>query len=204
MLPSRLIVGVAVLGLVAGTVVSGRQAKSAPAKGPAPKAAAAPTGPVMAVNFVRGLGSSKKVVGTVEIEMYPAEAPKSVEHVLGLVKARFYNGLRVHWATGSLVQFGDPASKDLTKKDMWGTGGSGKPVGVAEANLAKHKFERGVVGLAYRQDYDPKTADSQIFIIKGANTAANGKYAVIGHVINGMDVVDKLEVTDRIESATTK
>jgi cyclophilin family peptidyl-prolyl cis-trans isomerase len=204
MLPSRLIVGVAMIGLVAGTVVSGRQTKSAPAKGAAPKAAAEPTGPVIVFNFVRGLGATKKVLGTVEIEMYTAEAPKSVEHVLGLVKSHFYNGLRVHWATGSLIQFGDPASKDLTKKDMWGTGGSGKPVGVAEASMAKHKFERGVVGLAYRQDYDPKTADSQVFVIKGANTAANGKYAVIGHVITGMDVVDKLEVADRIETASAK
>jgi cyclophilin family peptidyl-prolyl cis-trans isomerase len=193
---------------VAGTVVSG-QTKSAPPK-PAPgkasaaKAAAAPAGPVLVFNFVRGIGANKKVLGTVEIETYPGDAPKSVEHIVNLTKARFYNGLRVHWATGSLIQFGDPASKDLTKKDIWGTGGSGKMVGVAEASLAKHKFERGIVGLAYRTDYDPKTADSQMFIIKGSNTAANGKYAVIGHVTAGMDVVDKLEVTDRIETSSVK
>jgi cyclophilin family peptidyl-prolyl cis-trans isomerase len=208
MVPSRLVIGVAVVCLVAGSVVAGQQksapAKPAPAKAPAAKAAAEPAGPVLVFNFVRGIGSNKKVIGTVEIETYPSEAPKSVEHVVGLVKARFYNGLRVHWATPSLTQFGDPSSKDLTKKDVWGTGGSGKPVGVAEAKLAKHKFERGIVGLAYRTDYDPKTADSQVFIIKGANTAANGKYAVIGHVSAGMDVVDKLEVADRIETATVK
>lgn len=209
MLQSRHFVGVALAGLIAaGTALSGQQksapAKPAPAKSAPAKATAAPAGPVLVFNFVRGLGSSKQTLGTIEIETYPADAPKSVEHIIGLVKNRFYNGLRVHWSTPSLIQFGDPASKDMSKRDMWGTGGSGKVVGVAEASLAKHKFERGVVGLAYRQEYDPKTADSQLFVIKGANSAANGKYAVVGKVTEGLAVVDKLEVGDRIETAVVK
>jgi cyclophilin family peptidyl-prolyl cis-trans isomerase len=211
MLPSRFLAAVAITGLVAGAVVSGRQAKSAPEKGKAApekaaaaKAGAAPAGPVVVFNFVRGLGSSKKIIGPVEIELYPADAPKAVEHIQELVKNKFYNGLRVHWATAALIQFGDPFSKDLTKKDMWGTGGSGKAIGVDEAKLAKHKFVRGVVGLAYRNGYDPKTADSQLFVIKGANAAADGKYSVVGHVVAGQDVIDKLEVADRIETATMK
>jgi len=207
MLPSRFVLGVAIVGLVCGTVASGQQAKPAPAK-PAPAKSApaakgaAPTGPVIVVNFARGIGSGKQMLGAVEIELFPAEAPKSVEHIIKLVQNKFYNGIRVHWSTPALIQFGDPASRDLTKKDMWGTGGSGTPVGVAEADLAKHKLERGIVGLAYRQNYDPKTADSQLFVIKGA---IMGKYAVVGHVLgDGLKVVDKLEVADRIDSATMK
>jgi peptidyl-prolyl cis-trans isomerase B (cyclophilin B) len=209
MFQTRTIVGLAVAGLIAGSAALYAQAaKQAPAKAPAKaapaKASAAPAGPVLSFTFARGLGSNKQNLGVIEIEMFPDEAPKSVEHVLNLVKNKFYSGLRVHWSTPSLVQFGDPLSKDMTKKDMWGTGGSGKPVGVAEANLAKHKFDRGVVGLAYRQEYDAKTADSMIFIIKGSNSAANGKYAVLGKVTTGLATLDKLEVGDRIETVVLK
>src|SRR5581483_10194870 len=100
----------------------------------------------------------------------------------------------------------DPLSRDMTKKDQWGTGGSGKPVGVAEAGMAKHKFERGIVGLAYRNGYDAKTADSQLVVIKGSNSAMNGKYAVIGKIADdkSLKIVDKLEVGDRIESSSVK
>lgn len=205
MLQPRSIVGLALAGLIAGSVALA-QTKQAPAKAPAKAAAAkaAPAGPVMVFTFVRGIGANKQTLGTIEIETFPAEAPKSVEHVLELVKRRFYNGLRVHWSTPALIQFGDPASRDMTKRDLWGSGGSGKPVGVAEASLAKHKFERGIVGLAYRQEYDPKTADSQIFVMKGSNALANGKYAVLGRVIEGIAVADKLEVGDRIETAVVK
>lgn len=205
----RILIGLALAGsLIVGSIALAQQAKQAPAKAPAkgaaPSASAAPAGPVLAFTFVRGLGARKENLGVIEIEMYPADAPKSVEHVVNLVKNKFYAGLRVHWATPSLLQFGDPNSKDMTKKDMWGTGGSGKPVGVAEAGLAKHKFDRGIVGLAYRQEYDAKTADSQMFIIKGSNSAANGRYAVLGKVTTGLAIIDKLEVGDRIESAVVK
>jgi cyclophilin family peptidyl-prolyl cis-trans isomerase len=205
----RFIVGVAAVSLIAGAAVLAQGKKNAPVKkNSEPKAAAAPAGPVLVFNFVRGLGSSKQVLGPVEIETFPAEAPKSVAHVADLVKSHFYNGIRVHFVspTGALIQFGDPTSKDMTKKDQWGTGGSDKPVGVAEASMAKHKFERGIVGLAYRNGYDPKTADSQLVVIKGSNSAMNGKYAVIGKVLDdkSLKVVDKLEVGDRIESSSVK
>ena len=208
MFQPRIFVGLALAGLIgAGSLASAQQAKApakAPAKAATPAAAPAPAGKVIALTFVRGIGSSKQNLGVIEIETYPGDSPKSVDHVLQLVTSKFYNGHRIHWSTPSLVQFGDPASKDMTKKDMWGTGGSGKPVGVAEGPMAKHKFDRGIVGLAYRQEYDAKTADSQMFIIKGSNSAANGKYAVIGKVITGLAVIDKLEVGDRIESAVVK
>ena len=96
---------------------------------------------------------------------------------------------------GGVAQAGDPLSRDLTKRQEWGTGGSGprnanKPIGVAEP--AKKKFERGSVGLAYRTGYKPETADSQFFILQGPNPALDGKYAMLGKVVKGMDVVDKI------------
>lgn len=145
--------------------------------------------------------------GAIEIELYPAEAPKSVERVMELVEHGFYRGHRFHWVQPGVVQFGDPQSRDMTKREQWGTGGSGpgmsiRGLGVVEKN--KRKFERGIVGLAYRVGSKPESADCQIFILKGSNPAAEGKYASIGKVIKGMEVVDKIEAADRITNVTVK
>ena len=54
-------------------------------------------------------------------ETYPNEAPKTVEHILTLVRRSFYNGQRVHrFVAGFVVQFGDPQTRDMTKRDLWG------------------------------------------------------------------------------------
>ena len=108
---------------------------------------------------------------------------------------------------GSIVQTGDPLSRDLTKMREWGTGGSGykgapKPVGVAEP--AKKKFERGIVGLAYQTNRKPETADSQFFILLSPNPALNGKYAALGKVIKGMDVLAKIEMQDLIKNVSVR
>jgi len=146
------------------------------------------------------------VKGVIEIESF-TDAPKSTERFVELARKGFYRGQRFHWVQGVVVQTGDPYSRDLTKRKEWGTGGSGmkgaiKPVGVAETS--KRKFERGIVGLAYRTDRKPETADSQFFILTGPNAALNGKYAPLGKVIKGMDVVDKLEADDLIKNVTVK
>ena len=87
--------------------------------------------------------------GRFEMEMYPNEAPKSVEHILTLVRRNFYNGLRVHrFVPGFVVQFGDPQTRDMTKKAMWGSGGSGRAIGVAEIS-PKRPHKLGAVALAY-------------------------------------------------------
>lgn len=144
--------------------------------------------------------------GVFEIETF-TDAPKSTEHFVELARRGFYRGQRFHWVRDGLVQTGDPLSRDLTKRKEWGTGGSGprnvnKPIGVAETS--KRKFERGIVGLAYRTNYKPETADSQFFILQGPNANLNGKYAPLGKVIKGMEVVDKIEQGDLIKNVTVK
>ena len=63
------------------------------------------------------------VKGSFEIETYPNEAPKTVEHILALVKRNFYNGLRIHrYEPGFVVQWGDPQTRDMTKKADLGYG----------------------------------------------------------------------------------
>ena len=143
--------------------------------------------------------------GVIEFETYPNEAPKTVAHILGLVKRGFYNGQRVHRvASNFVVQFGDPQTRDMTKKDMWGRGagaGSGKPVGVAEPHKNRgHKL--GSVAMAHAGN--PAQADSQMYITLRATPELDGKYTVFGQVISGMDVVQKIAVGDVIKKVTIK
>jgi peptidylprolyl isomerase len=197
MVRRQFLIGLALAGLVAGTAASAQQ-KAAPAKAPAKAAAKAepvPAGPVAVFEFQGG---------PVEIEFSPSEAPQGHAKIIGLIRQGFYRGQRVWYESPSLVEWGDPSTRDMTKRDMWGTVGSGKPVGVDEVKLAKRKFVRGVVGFGHRTGYKAATADSYLFVIKGSNTAADGLYAVLGRVISGMDVIDKLKVPDRIVNAYMK
>ena len=182
--------------------VSAQAPKPAALKGGAPDAAApaAPAkkspgaGPVLVVETLKG---------TIEIETYPNEAPKSVEHILALVKRNFYNGQRIQRIIpNQAIQFGDPQTRDMTKQQWWGRGfdsGSHQSIGVAE--FSKKRLQKiGAVSLAHPGD--PREADSQMFIALSMQPKWNGQYAVIGQVISGLDVVRKLQVTDRIVRVT--
>jgi peptidylprolyl isomerase len=138
--------------------------------------------------------------GAIEIQFFRADAPKSVEQILALAARNFYRGQRFHRVERSLVQFGDPQSRDMTMRDYWGRGNSGKPIGVAELN--KHQHVRGTVGLAHIGD--PKLADSQLYILKTPSPSLNGKFVVVGQVIKGMEVVDKIAVGDVLKNVTVK
>jgi peptidyl-prolyl cis-trans isomerase B (cyclophilin B) len=167
---------------------------------PAKPAAPAKTSP--GAGQVVVLDTSK---GTIEFETYPNEAPKTVAHILGLVKRGFYNGIRVHRVVPNfVVQFGDPQTRDMTKKDMWGRGsaaGSGKPIGAAEMN-PKRTHVLGAVAMAHAGD--PARADSQMYITLAAVPRLDGDYTVFGKVISGMEVVQKLQVLDVIKKASLK
>ena len=146
--------------------------------------------------------------GTFEVELYPTEAPKSVEHILTLVRRNFYNGLRVHrFVTGFVVQFGDPQTRDMTKKAYWGSGGSGRTIGAAEIS-PKRPHKLGAMALAYVGRLGPATADSQVYLCvnsdPGRYSYMNGKYAVIGQVVSGMAVVQQLRELDVIKRASVK
>jgi cyclophilin family peptidyl-prolyl cis-trans isomerase len=139
--------------------------------------------------------------GTIKMELFASEAPKSVEHVLALMKRSFYRGQRFHRVTASLVQFGDPQSRDMSRRDYWGNGGSGNPIGVFELSK-KRTHVRGAVGLAHSGN--PLGADSQLYIMKTPSPGLDGKHAIIGRVTVGMAVVDKIAVEDLIKNASVK
>ena len=163
---------------------------------PAPAKTSPGAGPVIVIETSRGV---------IEFETYPEDAPKTVDHILALVKRRFYNGQRIHRAEAKFViQMGDPQTRDYTKRDMWGRGlgsGSGKPIGVAEISKRRTNV-RGAVGMAHAGD--PTQADSQFYLLRSNQPPLNGKYVVFGQVISGMDVVAQAQVGDVIKRMYVK
>ena len=177
---------------IAGLVVALAVAAGSVARGN-PQAA---DGPVLVVETVKG---------TFEIQTYPDEAPKTVEHILALVKRNFYRGLRFHRVEkGFVVQVGDPQTRNMTLRDNWGKGpraGSGNPIGVAEfSKTLTHK--KGAIAMAHAGD--AAQADSQFYVVLGNRTALDGKYTIWGQVISGMDVVEQIEVADVLKRITVK
>ena len=167
-------------------------AASQPAKPAAPTTSSA-AGPVIVVETEKG---------TFEFETYPGEAPKTVKHIVGLVQKRFYNGQRVHRVVSNFViQMGDPMSRDMTKKERWGEGGSGTAIGAAEfSKLRTH--QAGAVAMAHAGD--AAKADSQFYVTLTAQPTLDGQYTVFGKITSGMDVVQKIKIGDRIIRATVK
>ncbi len=176
---------------------TGRGRGAAPGRGAAAPAAATRrplspgAGPIVRFETVKG---------AFEMETYPNEAPKHVAQILKLVRSNFYNGLRVHrQVPGFVVQFGDPLTRDMTKKELWGTGGSNYAIGVSEVSpLRTHVL--GAVAAAHPGD--PRQADSQIYITLAPVHRLDKDYTVLGGIILGMDVVQKLAVNDIIRRAT--
>jgi cyclophilin family peptidyl-prolyl cis-trans isomerase len=149
---------------------------------------AADAGPIIVVETSKGVFA---------FETFPRDAPKTVAHVVALVRAGFYDGQRVHRAIpGFLVQWGDPQSRDPARDADWGRGAdasSGHPVGVAEISKTRTHVA-GAVGLAHPGT--PAAADSQLYVTLAARPDLNGFYAVIGRVIEGAGVPATLERGD--------
>ena len=135
--------------------------------------------------------------GVITFEFFPADAPKHVENFLKLAREGFYDGQRFHRVEpGFVVQIGDPQSKTLPMDAPgMGTGGPGYTI---KAEFNKRPFERGVLGMARKND--PDSAGSQIYIMLAPASNLNGQYTAFGRVISGMDVVDKIKVGDRVKS----
>jgi peptidylprolyl isomerase len=120
--------------------------------------------------------------GSVEIVLRPDLAPHHIERIQTLVRQGFYNGLTFHRVVpGFMAQGGDPT----------GTGEGGSPLPDLKAEFTSVPFLRGTVGAA-RTD-NPDTANSQFFIMFVPNSSLDGNYTVIGRVVSGMDVVDRIE-----------
>jgi peptidylprolyl isomerase len=120
--------------------------------------------------------------GRVVIELRPDLAPRHVQRVKQLVKEGFYDGLAFHRVIPNfMAQTGDPAGD--------GSGGSKYPDLPAE--FTPTPFKRGTLGAA-RTD-NPNSANSQFFICFEDASHLNNSYTVFGHVVAGMDYVDRIK-----------
>src|SRR5579884_880697 len=119
--------------------------------------------------------------GTIEIELFADDAPKTVANFVELAQKGFYDGVIFHRVIEDfMVQGGDPTGT--------GTGGPGYQF-ADEFN--QHKVERGALAMA---NAGPNTNGSQFFIVTTESAPwLDGKHTVFGRVTGGMDVVDEIE-----------
>src|SRR5205823_12708724 len=121
--------------------------------------------------------------GRIVIKLRTDLAPQHAERIKQLAREGYYNNVPFHRVIeGFMAQTGDG-------KNFNGTGGSRYPNLAAE--FSNVPFKRGIVGMARAASND--SANSQFFIMFAEGASLNGKYTVIGEVVSGMDVVDKMK-----------
>ena len=125
-------------------------------------------------------------MGEIKIELDYKNAPISSANFVSLVNKGFYDGLTFHRIIkGFMIQGGCPLGN--------GTGGPGYSIkGEFRSNGVKNELshKRGVISMA--RAMNPNSAGSQFFICDKDDLFLDGQYAAFGHVIEGMDVVDKI------------
>jgi peptidylprolyl isomerase len=129
--------------------------------------------------------------GQIVIDLLPDVAPKHVAQITALAKAGAYDGVVFHRVIdGFMAQTGDvefgKKGGDLSRAGM---GGSSLPDLPAE--FSKIPYRRGTVGMA--RSADPNSANSQFFIMYTRYPSLDDQYTVVGQVISGMDVVDRIK-----------
>lgn len=152
--------------------------------------------------------------GTIKVELYPDKAPNTVANFICLANRGFYNGLTFHRTIPDfMIQGGDKSGdgtgtpslsdlKDDGTSEEYGIPGEFVANGYTQNDL---KHEKGVISMA-RSDYSSissslttygyNSAGSQFFIMTEDNTSLDGLYAAFGKVIEGMEVVEKIENTE--------
>ncbi|MCC7434480.1 MAG: peptidylprolyl isomerase [Methanoregulaceae archaeon] len=142
--------------------------------------------------------------GNLYIKLFTAEAPKTTNHIMGLVRRNFYDGQRIFRVDRSpkpfLLQMGAPGSRTKSMDD---------PTLLTEGTGAKIPFEdsgflhdqAGRVGLS-AQPGDRNSGDAQFHILLGPSRFLDGNYTVFGQVVGGLALLSKIEKGDRIVSVT--
>jgi cyclophilin family peptidyl-prolyl cis-trans isomerase len=141
-------------------------------------------------SYVATIKTSK---GDIVAELYPKDAPQTVNNFVFLARDGFYNNLTFHRVVpGFVIQGGDPLGT--------GTGGPGYNI----PPEIKDKHSLGALAMA-RQGGPPQTtpsSGSQFYITLAPQPGLDGQYTVFGQVTQGMDVVQKIAVGDVIQTIT--
>ena len=125
--------------------------------------------------------------GTVVIEFYPDAAPIAVENFIKLINQKFYDGLTFHRRVDEFVVQGGCPNGD-------GTGGPGWNIVDEYMNPNQRPHLRGTVAMA--RTSAPNSSGSQFYICFKPQPTLDGSYTTFGGVIQGMDVVDRLQIGD--------
>jgi cyclophilin family peptidyl-prolyl cis-trans isomerase len=123
--------------------------------------------------------------GAVEVELFPGEAPKTVDNFTKLAAEGFYDGITFHRVIPDfMIQGGCPRGD--------GTGGPGYQF---EDEFNEHRVVRGALAMA---NAGPNTNGSQFFIVTAEEAPwLDGKHTVFGQVTSGQEVVDRISLVER-------
>ena len=140
--------------------------------------------------------------GDLVIELFPEDAPQTVENFLDLAETGFYNNTLFHRIIeGFMIQGGDPNTKDTSTGagNTWGRGGPGYSI-PAEFNSLNH--DRGIVSMA--RSTHPDSGGSQFFIVHQDSHFLDEKYTVFGRIITqeSFDTLDKIATRQTIPDST--
>ena len=132
----------------------------------------------------------KTTFGDIKIQLFEEATPKTVENFITLAEQDFYDGTIFHRVIPDfMIQGGDPLTRESRDNvSLHGTGGPGYKFG---DEINDHKNVRGAISMA---NSGPNTNGSQFFLITTASTPwLDGKHAVFGEVIEGLDILDRIE-----------
>lgn len=135
--------------------------------------------------------------GDIVVSFFPDDSPKTVANFVKLAQSGFYNDIVFHRIIDDfMVQGGDPKTK-TEPQSAWGTGGPGYQF---EDEINDHKLVYGSLAMA---NSGPNTNGSQFFIVTTESTAwLDGKHTNFGKVEQGMDIVERLVIGDKILGIT--
>ena len=126
----------------------------------------------------------KTNMGTIEIELFAEQTPKTVENFVGLSEKGYYNGVIFHRVIKNfMIQGGDPTGTGRGGASFWG--------GKFEDEFVSD-LKHDTPGMLSMANAGPNTNGSQFFITLVATPWLDGKHTVFGKVINGMDVVNEI------------
>jgi cyclophilin family peptidyl-prolyl cis-trans isomerase len=123
-------------------------------------------------------------MGTIEIELFAKETPKTVENFVGLAKKKYYDGIIFHRVIADfMIQGGDPTGTGRGGESLWGKSFNDEIV----SDLVFDK--KGILAMA---NAGKNTNGSQFFITLAPTKWLNGNHTIFGKVIKGMDVVEAI------------
>ncbi len=123
--------------------------------------------------------------GKITLKLFPEAAPKACENFVGLIEKKYYNNIKFHRVIKDfMIQGGDPTAKGTGGESIWG-----RPF----EDEVKEDIRFDKPGLLAMANSGKNTNRSQFFITTKPNPSLNGRYTIFGEVINGFNVVEKIQ-----------